>query len=103
MSEDSSTMPLQQERRVSSMDFSRLERKVDKLSENLSNLIRFEERQVHQEKRISDTETDIGRNQVRLDFLEKTIDKWINRGIGMWILAGLIWGLVKVYFGAGGH
>lgn len=94
-------MPLDQERRVSPYDFSRLEKKVDAIGTTLVTLVRVEERQINDAKRLSDLETEVAVNRTRIEQAEKITAQWVNRGIGMWILAGLVWGGLKLYFSKG--
>lgn len=74
----------------------RLERKVDRLSEAVSELIRFEERQsVHSAKLAEhDKRLDVG--LTRLEVLEKKVDQWINRGIGIWAVAMIAFSVYQV-------
>lgn len=67
-------------------DLSRLEKKLDKLTDAVSKLILLEERQVNQASRLSVVET-------RLDSTEKRVDQWVNRGIGMWALGAVLFAL----------
>lgn len=102
--DESSPIPFQPTPpRVHPFDFSRLERKVDKLTEALQELIRFEERQINQEKRISDLETDVGVLRTKIDFQKEIMDKWIQRGITVWVIAGIVFAVFKLYIESGRH
>lgn len=93
---DSSPMPFE-DRRITNRDFQRLEEKVDNISSALVALVRFEERQVNETKRINDLETDVAVNKTKIETLEKLVNQWINRGIGAWAIAVIIWGFFKLY------
>lgn len=68
-------------------DFARLEHKVDRLAAAVEKLIIVEERQTTQGDRIKSLETKVEElARANLD-LERRLEKWINRGIGMWMLA----------------
>ena len=76
----------------------RLEDKVDKLTEAVVHLARIDERQIAAAR-------DMGELQTRMSTAEKSIvttdvvlNKWINRGIGVWLLAsGAIGSFVALY------
>jgi len=66
---------------------SRLEKKVDRLSDIIGNLVRFEERQANQSKDITDIVKELVELKANLQNLQRKVDQWINRGIGAWTLA----------------
>lgn len=88
--EDSSPIPFSSSM-ISQYDFSRLEKKVDKITDALNTLIRVEERLGDQGRRIGDAETAVGKLEVKIDLVDKKVDKWINRGIGIWALVVTLW------------
>lgn len=65
-------------------DFKRLEAKVDKLGEAIQKLILVEERQANQGARIGVVEQRMAAMEVSHNKLENKVEKWINRGIGVW-------------------
>lgn len=76
-------------------DFRRLESKVDKLTDAVGKLILFEERQATQGSRIGIIETKIGVHEVHLQRIDKKVDQWVNRGVGVWAAAAVVFALVK--------
>jgi hypothetical protein len=76
-------------------DFRRLESKVDKLTDAVGKLILFEERQANQGARIGDVETKIGIHDAALQRVDKKVDQWVNRGVGVWAAAAIVFALVK--------
>lgn len=86
------------DRRTPSMsDFIRLEGKVDKMGTALEMLIRVEERQASESKRINELETETAVLREKLANLERKVDQWVNRGIGAWGLAVIVWGALKAF------
>lgn len=83
--------------RFTSDDLYRLERKVDKLGDAMNKFLLIEERQTNQNNRIGAIETRVGIAETRISGSEKALDKWINRGIGMWALAVTLWSLFQFY------
>jgi hypothetical protein len=61
-------------------EFNRLEAKVDSLLEAVTKLVLFEERQSVQAATIKT----LG---IKVDKVEKDLDKWVQRGIGVWAFA----------------
>ena len=82
-----------------SEDFKRLESKVDRLTDAIQRLILIEERQTTQGERIGKCETAIAVNENTVSRVDKKVDQWINRGIGVWGAALLVFTLVQ--FGSG--
>jgi hypothetical protein len=80
---------------VTDDDFRRLESKVDKLTDAVGKLILFEERQANQGARIGDVETKLGIQEVHLQRIDKKVDQWVNRGVGVWAAAAIVFALVK--------
>lgn len=78
---------------ISPTDFKRLERKVDTLVDKLSKLIIFEERQTQQGARVGDLETELALLKQEVSVLDKKLDRWINRGIGIWAAVGIVYSL----------
>lgn len=76
-------------------DFKRLENKVDKLTDAVGKLILFEERQATQGTRIGNVETKLEIHNVHLQRIDKKVDQWVNRGIGVWAAAAVVFALVK--------
>lgn len=78
-------------------DFRRLESKVDKLTDAVGKLILFEERQATQGSRIGSIETKIGVHEVHLQRIDKKVDQWVNRGVGVWAAAAVVFSLVQFW------
>jgi hypothetical protein len=76
-------------------DFRRLESKVDKLTDAVGKLILFEERQATQGERIENVEVKIGIHDASLQRVDRKIDQWVNRGVGVWAAAAIVFALVK--------
>lgn len=83
---------------VSNEDFRRLESKVDKLTDAIQRLILIEERQTTQGERIGKCEASIATHDVSIQRTDRKVDQWINRGIGVWSVAVLLFALMQ--FGA---
>lgn len=73
-------------------EFNRLEAKVDSLLEAVTKLVLFEERQSVQAVAIMGI-------SVKLEKVEKDLDKWIQRGIGAWALVITLWTVLQSYRG----
>lgn len=79
-------------------DFRRLESKVDKLGELLTKMVLVEERQSNQGERIGRVEQRVSAVETSVSKTDKTLQMWINRGIGVWGLAITVFALIQ--FGA---
>lgn len=78
-------------------DFKRLENKVDKLTDAVGKLILFEERQAIQGERIGNVEVKIGVYEMSLQRVDRKIDQWVNRGVGVWAAAAIVYSLVQFW------
>jgi hypothetical protein len=78
-------------------DFKRLENKVDKLTDAVGKLILFEERQANQGQRIGAMEAQLSVHDAMLHRVDRKIDQWVNRGIGVWAAAALVFSLVQFW------
>lgn len=76
-------------------DLLRIERKVDRLAEAMEQLIRVEERQSNQGIRLGSLEKDLAATEAKLDAVDKKVDQWINRGIGVWAVAVSLWAFIQ--------
>jgi hypothetical protein len=115
LDEDSDQMPLDppqfhqgNQEMISPQDFYRLEKKVDRLTSSLDKLLLFEERQKNQGERVGDIETDVGGLKTKIEGIEKSlqekietidkkVDRWINRGIGVWALAVALFTIFQTF------
>ena len=79
-------------------DFRRLESKVDRLGEAIQKLILVEERQANQGARIGTLEQRIAVTETSYAKLDRKVEMWVNRGIGVWGLAVTLFALIQ--FGA---
>lgn len=79
-------------------DFARLEAKVDKLTDAIQRLILIEERQSSQGERIGKCEAAIAVHDTAIHKTDRVMQQWINRGIGVWAAAAVLFTLVQ--FGA---
>jgi len=78
--------------------FLRLEAKVDKLTDAVMRLVVIEERQTAQAERMTAVETKVTNNDAAIIKVDRKVDQWVNRGIGVWLAAVSVFALVK--FGA---
>lgn len=76
-------------------DFRRLESKVDKLAETLTKLVLVEERQVNQGERIGKVEQRVSAVEASATKIDRKVEMWINRGIGVWGLAVTVFALIQ--------
>lgn len=74
----------------------RLENKVDRLTEAITHLVRIEERQMTHGVRIGEIEDRVTTLETEHRATDGKVERWINRGIGLWALAALLW---TVYLG----
>jgi len=87
---------------VSSEDFRRLEFKVDKLGDAIQRLILIEERQNNMGERIGKCEADVAVCENNISKTDKKVDQWINRGIGIWAAAAIVYTILQ-YITTRGH
>lgn len=80
----------------SNEDFRRLEEKVDKLTDAVMRLVLIEERQSNMGVRIGAVEQRIADNELQTFKVDSKVERWINRGIGAWAVAAIIFTLVQV-------
>jgi hypothetical protein len=73
----------------------RLESKVDKLTDAVQRLILIEERQSSQGERIGKCEANLAVHDQAIHKTDKKVDQWINRGIGVWAAAAVLFTLVQ--------
>ena len=78
-------------------DFKRLESKVDKLTDAVGKLILFEERQANQGARIGAVEAQLSVHDDALQRVDRKIDQWVNRGMGVWAAAAVVFSLVQFW------
>lgn len=77
---------------MNSPEILRLEGKVDTLTEAITQLVLFEERQSVQALALTALTE-------RVTTAEQKLDMWINRGIGVWGLAATIFAVYKTTLG----
>lgn len=78
-------------------DFRRLESKVDKLTDAVGKLILIEERQANQGVRISAVEAQLSVQEAMLQRVDRKVDQWVNRGVGIWAAAAMVFSLVQFW------
>jgi hypothetical protein len=76
-------------------DFRRLEGKVDKLGDAIQRLILIEERQSSQGERIGRVEQRVAAVETATSKTDRMVQMWINRGIGVWGLAVVVFTMVQ--------
>lgn len=79
-------------------DFVRLEHKVDKLTDAVLRLVLLEERQTAQGERIGAAEQRIAISESTLNRVDAKVERWVNRGIGAWGIAMVLFAVIQ--FGA---
>lgn len=79
---------------VDKEDFRRLEEKVDRLVEGFNRLAVVEERQSSNNSRVQELEKQVAAQRALHEVLDKTVNKWINRGVGVWGVVGALWTLI---------
>ena len=77
-------------------DFQRLEAKVDKLTDAVMRLILVEERQTNQGTRIGAVEQRLAATETSVARVDSKVERWINRGIGAWAVAGVVFALFQL-------
>ena len=78
-------------------DFRRLESKVDKLTDAVGKLILIEERQANQGVRISAVEAQLSVQDAMLQRVDRKVDQWVNRGVGIWAAAAIVFSFVQFW------
>jgi hypothetical protein len=76
----------------------RLESKVDKLTDAVMRLVLIEERQTAQGERLGNAEQKIAVNEMTISRVDNKVERWINRGIGAWAIAVVLFAIIQ--FGA---
>jgi tetrahydromethanopterin S-methyltransferase subunit G len=69
----------------------RIEQKLEEIKAALTQMARIDERQIEAGRRIGHLENEVTTLKAEKAALEKKVDSWVNRGIG-------VWGLVVVLF-----
>ena len=80
---------------ASKQDLYRVEKKIDKLAQDITNLVILEERQnghSSQIERLTETLTDLSKSHYQL---KEKVDKWINIGYGGITVASVLWAVVQ--------
>ena len=83
---------------VDQLDFKRLEDKVDRVVEALNKLVVVEERLANQGIRLGNLETETAVLRERLVSIDKKVDQWVNRGIGVWAVVVIVATLAFKFF-----
>jgi hypothetical protein len=78
-------------------DFRRLESKVDKLTDAVGKLILIEERQANQGVRIGAVEAQLSVQDAMLQRIDRKVDQWVNRGVGVWAAVAVVFSLVQFW------
>jgi hypothetical protein len=78
-------------------DFRRLESKVDKLNDAVGKLILIEERQANQGVRIGAVEAQLSVQDAMLQRVDRKVDQWVNRGVGIWAAVAVVFSLVQFW------
>ncbi len=75
---------------VSAATLLRFERKLDQLNDAVSKLILLEERQITQAARLAVVESRIEHADSRISVTDAKVDKWVNRGWGIWAVVTIL-------------
>jgi hypothetical protein len=78
-------------------DFRRLESKVDKLNDAVGKLVLIEERQANQGVRIGAVEAQLSVQDAMLQRVDRKVDQWVNRGVGIWAAVAVVFSLVQFW------
>ena len=78
-------------------DFRRLESKVDKLTDAVGKLVLIEERQANQGVRIGAVEAQLSVQDAMLQRVDRKVDQWVNRGVGIWAAVAVVFSLVQFW------
>ena len=89
---DSETAPTS----ISLVGFQRLETKIDRMSLALEKLVLVEERQGTQAVSLLEVRRIIETNKDTIDRVDKKVDQWINRGIGIWAFASIVFVILEL-------
>lgn len=76
-------------------DFKRLEGKVDKLADAVTKLVLVEERLSNQGERIGRVEQRVSVVETHTQKLDRRLEMWVNRGIGVWGLAVTLFAIIQ--------
>lgn len=76
---------------------SRIEHKIDELTAAVNRLAIIEERQIEGGKRMSFLEERTQRIGSQLQTLEKKVDLWVNRGIGVWAVVVTLYSVYQTF------
>ena len=77
-------------------DFRRLEEKVDRLTDAVTRLMIFEERQSTQGERLTLLDARVVAIDAAAHKLERKVDQWINLGRGAWALALVLFAIAEL-------
>ena len=77
-------------------DFRRLEEKVDRLTDAVTRLVIFEERQGNQGERLAQLDMRVTGLDAAAHKLERKVDQWINLGRGAWALALVLFAIAEL-------
>jgi hypothetical protein len=81
---------------VTETDIKRLEDKLDKLTDAVMRLVILEERQLHLSEQLTHLSQQVTKQGVQFHTLDRTVEKWINRGIGAWGVASAVYVVVEL-------
>ena len=101
--------PANATRSMFSKDFARLEQKVDNLADAISKMVLIEERQTNTTSELKDiwnaidlykvqNGKDVEANKLAISQQKDLLAQWINRGLGAWGVAGIVF--LFIQFGA---
>jgi len=77
----------------SKQDLLRLESKVDNLTDAITQLVRVEERQITHASRLDMLEAELKASKEALVAVDRKVDSWVNRGVGMWAVVMVAWAI----------
>jgi ABC-type transporter Mla subunit MlaD len=81
---------------ATSDDVRRIEARLESLTDAVTQLVRVEERQLNHAELIRQCVLKLETLSAAQTATDRKLDSWINRGIGVWGIAALIW---TIYLG----
>ena len=86
---------------INQQDFERIEKKIDAMAAAVIKLILVEERQTTQGIRIGENDKAIAAIYAKYETLDRKLDQWINRGIGVWAVVFVLYALFSKFYTLG--
>lgn len=75
----------------------RIEGKIDTLTTAVNRLALIDERQIEAGKRMGVLEDRVAKNEEKTNAVDMKVEKWINRGVGIWAIVGAMFALYQTF------